>query len=120
MKANKLSIFSMLKIVPDRCALPIRVSQWIFGIVALGMLTVAAAPARAHLGYGIVAAEDGTVYFLDAVRSRVWRLSPSGELTVAASGYHANTLVAAPDGSLYFESFNQSLWRLSPRAASVA
>lgn len=72
-----------------------------------------AAHAAAHLGYGIVVDRKGDVFFLDSIRSRVWRLTPAGQLIVAASGYHANTLVAAPDGSLYFESFNQTLWRLA-------
>ena len=82
-------------------------------LLLVAILFVSAVPSAAHLGYGIVVGRGGDVFFLDSIRSRVWKLTPGGQLLVAASGYHANTLVAAPDGSLYFESFNRSLWRLA-------
>lgn len=85
----------------------------------LGLMVLAgglafAPGARAHAGFGMVVDKQGRVIFLDSTRSRVWRIESDGKLTELASGKHGNTLAQDTHGNLYFQNFNQTLWKLTP------
>jgi len=76
--------------------------------------------ARAHAGYGIVVDAQGRVCFLDATRSRIWRVEPDGRLTSLASNTHGNNLALDAAGNLYAQNFNQTIWKITPEGKVTA
>ncbi|HEX2165906.1 MAG TPA: hypothetical protein VHG09_01590, partial [Longimicrobiales bacterium] len=50
---------------------------------------------------GIVAMEDGTVYFVDSFSDVVWRLQPGNSLSVFVSGRNGRVLCTDDHGHLY-------------------
>ncbi|HLE85760.1 MAG TPA: hypothetical protein VJG13_15575 [Thermoanaerobaculia bacterium] len=65
------------------------------------LLVLLAAPALAHPGVGIVMYRSGAVFYTDL--EQVWRISPSGEKTVAVPDVHTHELWLDRDGTLYGE-----------------
>lgn len=59
--------------------------------------------ARANSIASVVVAPDGSIYFSDYVRNRVWKVFPDGKLTVAVAGKHVHHLVVDQNGTLYGE-----------------
>lgn len=69
---------------------------------------------------GIVAAEDGTIYFVDSFRNTVWRVRPGGTPTEFVTGRNGRSLQIAADGSIYGthrDSAGLSMWRADPSGA---
>ncbi|HEX6377250.1 MAG TPA: hypothetical protein VFZ91_16185 [Allosphingosinicella sp.] len=62
---------------------------------------LAASPAAAHPGTGIVEDRSGNIYYTDL--ERVWRLAPDGTRSVAVPGVHTHELYLDPAGNLYGE-----------------
>lgn len=61
------------------------------------------ASAFAHPGHGIAVGKSGDVYFTDVARTKIWRYSKAGELSVAVADTWTHTLRLHEDGTLYFE-----------------
>ena len=57
----------------------------------------------AHPAWGIVVAPEGTVYFADTERDRIWMITPAGRLRLLASSLHSHALFHGADGYLYGE-----------------
>jgi sugar lactone lactonase YvrE len=68
----------------------------------------------AHLGFGIVVDRHGRIVFLDSVRSRVWAVDGGGRLVALATDKHGDNLVLDPNGNLFVENTNASLWKIVP------
>ena len=71
---------------------------------ALALLIALPALAQAHPAWGIVVAPEGTVYFSDTERNRIWMLTTAGRLRVIANKQHTHSMFLAADGYLYGES----------------
>ena len=59
--------------------------------------------AQAHPAWGIVVAPEGTVYFSDTERNRIWMLTTNGRLRTIAVKQHTHGLYFGADGYLYGE-----------------
>lgn len=78
------------------------------------------ATALAHPGWGIVRDGRGNIFFTDL--KQVWKLAPSGELTVAVPHVHTHELVIDPRGNLFGENLSYEapdkwhdyFWQRSP------
>ena len=57
----------------------------------------------AHPAWGIQVAPDGTVYFADVERDRIWMITTTGRLKMIVKGEHSHALFYAADGYLYGE-----------------
>lgn len=68
----------------------------------------------AHVGLGVVADRTGDVYFIEDIRSRIWRVDQKGALSLFSAGMHSTHLVLAADGDFYVDNFSTSLIRISP------
>lgn len=96
-----------------------RFSSFAGAVVALALL---ASPLVAHPGTGIVRDSRGNVYYTDL--ARVWKISPSGERTVAVQNVHTHELCLDSLDNLYGEHlwyegertdrWRHRVWRLSP------
>ena len=75
-----------------------------FGAWSLALLLALPAFAQAHPAWGIVVAPEGTVYFSDTERNRIWMLTTAGRLRVVALKQHTHGLYFGTDGYLYGES----------------
>jgi hypothetical protein len=91
----------------------------IAAVTVLGLLA-AAHPAAAHPGWGLVRdPARGVVYYTDL--HRVWRISPTGERSVAVPEVHTHELMLDDAGRLYGEDleglggdrWRNRVWRLS-------
>ena len=87
-------------------------------------LLLAAAPANAHPGTGIVVDASGRVTFTNL--KGVWRWEPGGRVTEIVPGVHTHALRLEEDGTLVGEdlryeparnTFVTAIWRLSPEGA---
>lgn len=56
---------------------------------------------QAHPGIGILEDSKGNVFYTDL--KQVWKISPSGEKTVAVPGVHTHELYLDGDDNLYGE-----------------
>jgi hypothetical protein len=65
------------------------------------VLVLAASPAQAHPGVGIVMDRQGNVYYTDL--TQVWRIGTDGRKTVVVRNVHTHELWVDPDGTLYGE-----------------
>jgi hypothetical protein len=67
---------------------------------------------------GIVAAADGTVYFVDSFHQTVWRVATNGEKTPFVTGRNGRSLQIDEDGFIYGtheeEKGQLILWRADP------
>jgi streptogramin lyase len=66
---------------------------------------------------GIVASEDGTVYFVDSFSRVVWRVQPTGAMTPFVTGRNGKTLQIDPEGNIYGthdEGRSVVIWRADP------
>jgi sugar lactone lactonase YvrE len=79
--------------------------------------------APSPLTSGIVALEDGTVFFVDSFSETVWRYQPGNALTAFVSGRNGRVLCADDDGHLYGthedESGRVTTWRADERGSVV-
>jgi hypothetical protein len=66
----------------------------------------------------VVVGPDGSIYFSDYVRNRIWKVSPGGQLMEAVAGKHTHHLVIDQTGTLYGEHIPTgglpTLWERSP------
>ncbi len=76
--------------------------------------------AGAHTGHGLVVDAQGRVCFLDAGRSRIWRVEADGRVTSLANTTHGNNLALDAAGNLYVQHFNQIVWRITPEGKATA
>ena len=90
-------------------------------VVAMLIGLASPAPARAHVGYGIVVDSHGVAYFADIPRATVWRIGRDGRLTAFVRGRHTHGLALDVADNLYGEDarfvagrFRVTLWRASP------
>jgi sugar lactone lactonase YvrE len=90
-------------------------------IIAVLIGLASPAPARAHVGYGIVIDSHGVVYFADIPRATVWRLGRDGRVTAFVRGRHTHGLALDAADNLYGEDarsiggrFRITLWRARP------
>lgn len=96
-------------------------------IVALGVFSAGPDIARAHPGTGIVRDSRGNVYYTDL--KQVWRISPSGDRSIAMRNVHTHELyVDSADNvfgeHLWYEGevtgrWGHRVWRLSPSGEIV-
>jgi streptogramin lyase len=92
----------------------------IWFLALLGFL--AAMPAAAHPGTGIVRDEHGNIYYTDL--AQVWRVAPDGTRTIAVPDVHTHEVYLDRDGNLYGEHvwyegeatdrYGSRVWRRSP------
>ena len=97
--------------------------------VPLLVASAAAIPAIPTLGppgpppTGIVATDDGTVFFVDSFNETVWRLQPGGSLDAYVIGRNGRTLCLDDEGHLYgtheHESGRIIMWRADARGTVV-
>lgn len=70
---------------------------------------------------GIVATDDGTVFFVDSYNETVWRIQPGGLLHAFVTGRNGRTLCLDGDGHLYGthedEAGRTLVWRADARGA---
>jgi len=86
--------------------------------VSLGCVGVV----RGQASWGVAATAEGSFYFCDITRDRVWKLEPTGELRTAATQNHCHSLVLGYDGNIYAEDIGGesrgelrvALWRMTP------
>lgn len=71
----------------------------LWGIALLWLL--AAMPAFAHPGWGIVRDAQGNIYYTDL--AQVWKVAPDGTRTVAVANVHTHELYLDAAGNLYGE-----------------
>ncbi|NOT59422.1 MAG: hypothetical protein HOP19_04265 [Acidobacteria bacterium] len=69
----------------------------------LAVLLALQPAAQAHPAWGIVVAPEGTVYFADAERNRIWMFTIDGYLRRIADKRHTHALFYGADGYLYGE-----------------
>ena len=69
--------------------------------LALAALVLAASPALAHPGWGLVVDTEGAVYYTDL--KQVLRIGPEGGTTVAVPDVHTHELYLDPAGTLHGE-----------------
>jgi hypothetical protein len=77
--------------------------------------------AHANAVASVVVAPNGTIYFSDYIRDRIWRLDPQRRLSVFLDGKHTHHLVLDAQGNLYGEHRPKAggrreadLWRATP------
>src|SRR5688500_612896 len=90
--------------------------RWML-IVAASVL--AASPAGAHEGWGIVVDATGQIYFADIPANVIWKISREGELERVALGKHSHALFLDASGNVYGTNPHltqpiRSVWRLTP------
>ncbi len=86
--------------------------------VCLGCVSVTLGQAS----WGVAATPEGSFYFCDITRDRVWKLESTGELRTVATQNHCHSLVLGYDGNLYAEDIGGesrgelrvALWRMTP------
>lgn len=88
-------------------------------ILSVLLLLAAAHAARANSIASVVVAPDGSIYFSDYVRNRIWKVAPDGTLTQAVRDKHTHHLVIDQNGTLYGEhhppgSREPVLWERAP------
>ncbi len=78
-------------------------------------------PASANSISSVVVARDGTIYFSDYIRDRIWRVDAQGRLSFFLEGKHTHHLLLDAQGNLYGEHRPRSapghiasLWRATP------
>ena len=84
------------------------------------LLLLAATPALAHPGVGIVRDRLGNVYYTDLVH--VWRIAPDGRKSIAVRDVHTHELAIDSAGVLYGEDnrylggdrYRHRIWRRTP------
>ncbi len=84
------------------------------------LVLLAAAPARAHPGVGIVMDRQGSVFYTDLVH--VWRIAPDGSRSVAVRDVHTHELFVDAAGNLFGEDsrylggtrYRHRIWRRAP------
>lgn len=89
-------------------------------LVALLLMLVAAVPAWAHPGIGIVMDRQGNVFYTDLVH--VWRITPDGSKSIAVRDVHTHELAIDDPGNLFGEDseylggdrYRHRIWRRSP------
>ena len=95
-------------------------TRLVAALVVLSPL-IAALPAGAHAGWGLVRdSTRGVIYYTDL--QRVWRISPTGERSVAVADVHTHELMLDDRGNLYGEDleglggdrWRYRVWRASP------
>jgi sugar lactone lactonase YvrE len=69
----------------------------------LALLLALSDVAQAHPAWGIVVAPEGTVYFADANRNRIWMFTIDGYLRRIVDKRHTHALFYGADGYLYGE-----------------
>ncbi|HEY5722483.1 MAG TPA: hypothetical protein VIT45_09185 [Allosphingosinicella sp.] len=104
---------------------PLRLAAWL----AAALLLLAAFPAIAHPGTGIVEDAKGNIYYTDL--EQVWRLAPDGSRTIVVPAVHTHELFIDSEDNLYGEDawyegeatdrWGWRAWRRSPdgRIANV-
>ena len=70
-------------------------------MAGLALAVVAATPASAHPGIGIVMDRDGSVFYTDL--THVWRIAPDGTKSIAVRDVHTHELYLDPQGTLHGE-----------------
>jgi hypothetical protein len=88
-------------------------------LAACPLLLVAAIPAWAHPGVGIVMDRRGNVFYTDLVH--VWRIAPDGTKSIAVRDVHTHELAIDSLGNLFGEDseylggdrYRHRIWRLS-------
>lgn len=86
--------------------------------VCLGCVSVM----HGQASWGVAATQEGSFYFCDIARDRVWKLEPTGELRTLATQNHCHSLVLGYDGNVYAEDIGGesrgelrvALWRMTP------
>ena len=86
--------------------------------VCLGCVLVG----RSQASWGVAATPEGSFYFCDITRDRVWKLEPTGALRTVATQNHCHSLVLGYDGNVYAEDIGGesrgelrvALWRMTP------
>jgi len=90
--------------------------RFLFRLAVFAVAAIpAAAPLRANGIASVVVARDGSVYFSDHLRNRVWKVQRDGRLVAWVSGKHSHHLIIDENGTLYGEHVPQgrgepSLW----------
>jgi hypothetical protein len=89
---------------------------------ALLALLLAASPALAHPGVGIVMDRQGNIFYTDL--EQVWKISPAGRKSIAVRNVHTHELYLDARGNLYGEHlwyegeatnrWGHRVWRLAP------
>ena len=76
---------------------------WLAAAWIAAMIMTFAPSATAQSSWGMAAAKDGTLYFCDIQRDRVWHYSSPGGLSLVLDHNHCHTLVLGYDGNIYGE-----------------
>ena len=96
-------------------------ANWL-AAVGLAAIMMSARAAAAQSSWGMAAAKDGTLYFCDIQRDRVWHYASPEGLSLVLDHNHCHTLVLDYDGSIYGENVGgetrsgaaMSVWHLTP------
>ncbi len=96
-------------------------------LAVVSVLLVAASPAVAHPGVGIVMDSRGNVFYTDL--DHVWRIAPDGRKSIAVRDVHTHELFLDHQDNLYGEHlwyegeatdrWGHRVWRLSPDGTLV-
>jgi len=91
-------------------------------VVSFLLLLLFSLPVAAHPGIGIVIDHQGNVFYTDL--RQVWKITPSGQRSVAVPGVHTHELALDAAGNLFGEhlwyegdatkKWGHYLWRLAP------
>jgi hypothetical protein len=96
-------------------------ANWV-AAASMAAIMIFASAAAAQSSWGMAAAKDGTLYFCDIQRDRVWHYTSPDGLTLVLDHNHCHTLVLGYDGSIYGEDVggetrsgsDMSVWHLTP------
>jgi hypothetical protein len=101
-----------------RVAVLVRSATW---VVLAGTLLFPSAT-KAQTSWGMAVTGDGTLYFCDIQRDRVWSYSAAGGLSMLLDRNHCHTIVMGYDGRIYGENVGGEsragnavgVWELEP------
>ncbi len=90
------------------------------GAAAAGTITEFSIPTAAARAHGITAGPDGNLWFTEALRNKIGRVTPTGtfkRFSIPSNASSPLGITAGPDGNLWFTESDGEIGRITPKGA---